>query len=156
KDWRTRFARELAPFYDWIPKEETPERVLDYLKIPYVAFWSFGERLPVLEEEVDNPKKLAYSYGIVARLLDSKLHWDEVREGRQAAEAEAAQRAESEKNAAEAAKIREEAQRIRAQSEQRAAEADEQRYNEAVETARTRFGGLMGGQDIQRNRARSR
>jgi cellulose biosynthesis protein BcsQ len=102
-EWRERFAKELGEFYvDWIPKGETPARVLDYLKIPYVAFWSFGEALPVLHERDDNPKSLAYSYGIIARLLESKLTWsaatvvaveetEAVR--REKAEKEAAQRA---------------------------------------------------------------
>lgn len=76
--WRARFAADLADFFaDWIPRDETPLRVLDRLRIPYLAYWSFGERLPVLEEDVDNPKTLAYSYQLIARLIFSRLNWSE-------------------------------------------------------------------------------
>ena len=108
--WRKRFAQELAGFYeDWIHKDETPESVLDYLKIPYVAFWSFGEQLPVLEEDASNPKTLAYSYALIARLLHGRLDWSEVREGRQATEAETEHATQVQSRLAEASKIRVEA-----------------------------------------------
>jgi MinD-like ATPase involved in chromosome partitioning or flagellar assembly/Tol biopolymer transport system component len=105
--WRKKFAEELAEFYNsWIDKTETPESVLDYLKIPYVAYWSFGESLPVLEEDPANPKNLAYSYALIARLIHGRLDWSEVREGRKAAQAAAAQAAETQ--ARESEKLRSE------------------------------------------------
>src|SRR5262249_33099643 len=80
--WRQRFASELEEFYSgWLPKDETVERILDHLKIPYFAYWSFGERLPVLEEDPNNPKKLAFSYQLIARLLLGNLDWEEVKQG---------------------------------------------------------------------------
>lgn len=101
--WRELFARELSEFYtDWIPKNETAERVLDYLKIPYVAFWSFGEELPVLKEQADNPKALAYSYAIIARLLESKLNWAAATASA-VEESEAVRREKTEKEAAQRA-----------------------------------------------------
>ena len=105
--WRKKFARELAEFYNvWVDKAETPESVLDYLKIPYVAYWSFGEPLPVLEEDPTNPKNLAYSYALIARLVHGRLDWSEVQEGRKAIEAAAAQYAETQ--ARESEKLRSE------------------------------------------------
>jgi cellulose biosynthesis protein BcsQ len=115
-EWRSKFARELAPlYYDWIPKRQEPDRdrvleVMDYLKIPNVPFWSFGERLPVLEEAPDNPKNLAYSYSLIAKLINSRLDWSEVREGAQARAEEARQTAVSEERVATARAIREQAQ----------------------------------------------
>jgi cellulose biosynthesis protein BcsQ len=110
EEWRKRFARELSEFYrDWIHKDETAESVLDYLKIPYVAFWSFGEPLPVLEEDVTNPKTLGYSYGLIARLIHSRLNWAEVKVGREATAAQAKQAAEVQTRLAEASKARTEA-----------------------------------------------
>jgi hypothetical protein len=109
--WRKRFAQELAEFYeDWIDKRETAESILDYLKIPYVPFWSFGESLPVLEEDATNPKTLAYSYALMARLLHGRLDWSEVKEGRKAAAATVELAAETQSRRAEAEKIRLEAQ----------------------------------------------
>jgi cellulose biosynthesis protein BcsQ len=108
--WRKRFAQELSVFYDdWIHKDETAESVLDYLKIPYVAFWSFGEQLPVLEEDASNPKNLAYSYALIARLIHGRLNWAEVKEGREVAELQAKQAAEVQARLAEANKVRVEA-----------------------------------------------
>jgi cellulose biosynthesis protein BcsQ len=143
-EWRGRFAQALAPFYrDWIPKEETPERVLDYLKIPNVPFWSFGEQLPVLAEPTDNPKNLSYAYALIARLINGRLDWSEVREGgRQAMEAEAKQFAESEERAAKAGEATAkaaEAERLRREEQidqlHRSVQA---RYDELVSrTART-------------------
>jgi cellulose biosynthesis protein BcsQ len=109
-EWRQRFARELSSFYDdWIHKDETAESVLNYLKIPYVAFWSFGESLPVLEEDATNPKTLAYSYALLARLIHGRLNWAEVREGREATELQAQKAAEVASRLAEANKARIEA-----------------------------------------------
>ena len=103
--WRKRFAQELSPFYaDWIHKDETPESVLDFLKIPYVPFWSFGEHLPVLEEDPQNPKTLAYSYTLIARLIHSRLDWTEVREGRKTSEIQKQFDAEAKAKLAEAEK----------------------------------------------------
>src|SRR6185437_14190619 len=109
-EWRKRFAQELSEFYDdWIHKDETAESVLDYLKIPYVAYWSFGEQLPVLSEDASNPKNLAYSYALIARLIHSRLDWSEVREGRETTELQAQRSAEVQTRLAEAAKARTEA-----------------------------------------------
>jgi len=109
-EWRRRFAQELSGFYDdWIDKDETPESVLDYLKIPYVAYWSFGEQLPVLSEDAKNPKNLAYSYALIARLIHSRLDWSEVREGRETTELQAQRAADVQTRLAEAAKARTEA-----------------------------------------------
>jgi cellulose biosynthesis protein BcsQ len=109
-EWRKRFAQELSGFYeDWISKDETAESVLDYLKIPYIAYWSFGEQLPVLAEDASNPKTLAYSYTLIARLIHSRLNWSEVREGRETTELQAQRAAEVQTRLAEAAKVRTEA-----------------------------------------------
>lgn len=120
-EWRKRFAQELSEFYDdWIHKDETAESVLDYLKIPYVAYWSFGEQLPVLSEDASNPKTLAYSYALIARLIHSRLDWSEVREGKETTELQAQREAEVQVRLADAAKARTEAlSQQQAESERR-------------------------------------
>jgi hypothetical protein len=90
------------------------------LKIPYLPYWSFGERIPVLEQEdPDNPKTLAYSYQPLARLLRSGLNWKEAREGTQATEDAQRLAAEAEKSRLEAARLAHEAQE-RAEMKERA------------------------------------
>jgi MinD-like ATPase involved in chromosome partitioning or flagellar assembly len=107
-EWRKKFAAALERFYlDWIHKDETAESVLDYLKIPYVAYWSFGEQLPVLKEDAQNPKMiLSYSYALIARLIHSRLDWTEVREGRQTSELQQQREAEAQNKLAEAVQVR--------------------------------------------------
>src|SRR5262249_24586353 len=124
-EWRARFATSLKDFVvDWMPRDETPERILNHLKIPYFPYWSFGERLPAIEEDPDNPKTLAFSYQLVARLLLGKLDWDEVRKGTQSSEASAAQTLVVQEKTAEAARIRAQAQQAEAQREAAQTERD--------------------------------
>ncbi len=119
-EWRRRAAATLDEFYlDWIHKDESAESVLDYLKIPYVAYWSFGERLPVLEEDPQNPKNLAYSYSLVTRLIHTRLDWGEVREGRKITEQQQQRESEVQTKLAEAAQTRAESQaRLQAQEKE--------------------------------------
>jgi MinD-like ATPase involved in chromosome partitioning or flagellar assembly len=140
-EWRRRAAGALEEFYsDWIHKDETPDSVLDYLKIPYVAYWSFGEPLPVLEEDPQNPKNLAYSYSLVTRLIHTRLDWTEVREGRKTTEQQQQREAEVQVKLAEAAQVRAESQ-AKAQAEEKE-EFDRReafimtRYNEHLASVR--------------------
>lgn len=137
-EWRARFASELGSFYDdWIPRDETALSVLDLLKIPYVAFWSFGERLPVLEEDLNNPDKLAFFYQLLARLVIGKLDLREVRVGSLASQAAGEQKAEAAKRLLEADLARQKAQREVADQEaaqrERDSRARRERYLEYVQ-----------------------
>ena len=128
KKWRGDFARVLARFpSDWLPKNVDTDQAFSLLRVPYVAFWSFGETLPVLSEDAENPKTLAYSFTLIARLLNSRLDWGELRTGAQAAGAEAEQQVRLDVQSAEAARKREEAQLLAQQREQRAEEAKRER-----------------------------
>lgn len=131
--WRSRFAAELESFYaDWIPKDETPLRVLDLLKIPYLPYWSFGERLPVLEEDADNPKTLSYSYQLLARLILSRLDLRELRGGQQASEALTTQIVAVELGRIEAAATREKAHIEAAERERRRQEEHARQREQAT------------------------
>jgi hypothetical protein len=82
KEWKNRFADRFAEYYkDWLPIGRTPADVLDLLRIPYVPFWSFGERLPVVEEGAGDPASLRAAYEVLARLIDTDLEWDKVLSG---------------------------------------------------------------------------
>ncbi len=114
EEWRGRFADELKEFFDdWVPIDEKATTVLNYLKVPYFAYWSFGERVPVLEQEdPDNPKTLAYGYQPLARLILGKLDWKEAREGAAATDAQKAREAEAAEKTARAAQALADAQRL--------------------------------------------
>ncbi len=70
--WLRLFASELGEFYrDWLPKGTTPQQILERTKIPYVAFFSFGEKLPALTEGTSDPDGLGFAYENAARLIAS-------------------------------------------------------------------------------------
>ncbi len=82
--WRARYTQEWKRAYaDWVPVGIPLDRVVRRLYIPYVAKWSFGERLPVAEAamEVVDPASVSAAYARLASLLDHDLDWTAVDEG---------------------------------------------------------------------------
>ncbi len=89
--WRAVYATKFAEFYEeWAvrqPDEQDPgalaepvppETVLNRIYVPYASYWSFGERLPVLEQaERQNPAKIGAAFDRLASLLGSGLTWSE-------------------------------------------------------------------------------
>jgi len=74
QEWIERFAHELSPIYsDLIPISEDPielqRQFLKKTKIPYIPYFSFGEKLPVIEERSDDPTSLSYAYENIAALV---------------------------------------------------------------------------------------
>jgi hypothetical protein len=79
--WRQRIVEQMSEFYDdWRHRDVTAEKVLQRLYLPNVPFWSFGERLPVVEreQEVHDPRSLGAAYHRVGRFLERYLDWDSV------------------------------------------------------------------------------
>ncbi|MGW3583646.1 tetratricopeptide repeat protein [Streptomyces rubiginosohelvolus] len=73
-EWRTRLKAELEPSYNaWVPKGPTTDRVIDNCTVPYSAYWSFGEELPVLSEDIRNPQLISYSIATITALIARKL-----------------------------------------------------------------------------------
>ncbi|MFL4471825.1 KGGVGR-motif variant AAA ATPase [Tateyamaria armeniaca] len=78
REWRQRAANQLEPlFRDWLPEGLRPVDAFQKLFIPYFAFWSFGEALPVLTnpEEAANPSSINAAYSRLARLIFADLDW---------------------------------------------------------------------------------
>jgi hypothetical protein len=76
--WRANIDTVLGDLYeDWLPEGVTPSMAMQRLYLPYRAFWSFGEKLPVVEreEELADPASLNAAYGRLASLLASRLDW---------------------------------------------------------------------------------
>jgi len=75
-EWHKRFAKEFGFFYrEWLPKDIQPIEAVEKLRIPHIPYWSFGEGLPVAEED---PSGLGEAYEVLARLLFFKLSWKDV------------------------------------------------------------------------------
>jgi cellulose biosynthesis protein BcsQ len=76
--WKKIFEREFGFLYkEWLPKEIEPSEAVVKLYIPYVPIWSFGERIPVLENrtELQDPTSIGSAYLRLATLLSAQLDW---------------------------------------------------------------------------------
>jgi len=72
--WRNEFAQRLRHFYrTWLPEDTNPLDILNRTTIPYVAYWSFGEGLPVIEEPYRTSDSLRYHFETLAALIALKL-----------------------------------------------------------------------------------
>jgi cellulose biosynthesis protein BcsQ/nucleoside phosphorylase len=78
QEWLDRFAEELSPFYaNWLPVSVKRRDFLAATKIPYIPYFSFGEKLPVLEEGTIDPAGLGYAYETLAALIANNLDYAE-------------------------------------------------------------------------------
>ena len=76
-EWLNRIADELQIYYkDWLPRGVTGRDALEQVRIPYIAYWSFGEPLSVIKESASDPKNISFAYDRLARLIASGLDWD--------------------------------------------------------------------------------
>jgi cellulose biosynthesis protein BcsQ len=74
RQWLKAFAADLESFYsDWLPSAFTPLQIIERTKLPYVAYFSFGERLPVLTEGTSDPESLGYAYDVAATLISGEF-----------------------------------------------------------------------------------
>ncbi|MBP6813052.1 MAG: ParA family protein [Saprospiraceae bacterium] len=72
--WLTRIAEKLEWLYeDWLPADINLNEFLQIIKIPYISYFSFGEKLPVIEQGVSDPAGLGYAYENLAVLLTGGL-----------------------------------------------------------------------------------
>lgn len=77
--WKEIFASNLFEFYsDWLPEDVSHRSVIDILRIPYIPYWSFGDRVPVLEEGSIDPNSIGYAYENLAKLIINDLDWDKI------------------------------------------------------------------------------
>ncbi|MEP4195691.1 MAG: AAA family ATPase [Aliishimia sp.] len=109
--WRARYATDFRKLLgEWLPREVSAEDYFDRIYVPYVAVWSFGERLPVIESrrELRDPKSLGVSLQNVSRLLVNQLDWYALGDQRNLSQVTAAKtelRAVEERYAVDTAKL---------------------------------------------------
>jgi hypothetical protein len=88
-EWQRIFAHEFNDLYrEWLPTGVTSADALNRLFIPYVASWSFGEHIPVVEHERErsDPTSLGAAYARLATLLSHRLDWSAIEAGASAAD----------------------------------------------------------------------
>ena len=72
KEWTERFAKELAAYYnDWLPADVEKHRFIEHIKLPYISYFSYGEKLPFIEQGTDDKGGLGFAYENIAALLAS-------------------------------------------------------------------------------------
>jgi hypothetical protein len=74
QEWLDLSALRLEQFYaDWLPVKLNARQALEKTKLPYVAYFSFGETLPVLSQGVSDPESLGYALNTISQLIEDKL-----------------------------------------------------------------------------------
>lgn len=70
REWLSRFSKELKGIYDdWLPTFIDRKQFLEVTKIPYSSYFSFGEKLPVIEQGTTDPTGLGYAYENIAAII---------------------------------------------------------------------------------------
>jgi cellulose biosynthesis protein BcsQ len=73
-EWLSLAANRLREFYsDWLPRHVDPRIILEWTKLPYVAYFGFGEKLAVILQGVTDPDSLGYAFNSVEKLIDTQL-----------------------------------------------------------------------------------
>lgn len=73
-EWSQRFADVMAEWSrPWLDLAVEPSEQLAHMRIREQAKWSFGERIPVAEEPLDDPNRISWSFANVAAAVDSRL-----------------------------------------------------------------------------------
>jgi cellulose biosynthesis protein BcsQ len=74
KKWNKVFSKEFSVYYKkCFPQNISTERILEEISIPYVAYYSFGEKLPVLEDSLTKKESPSYFYSQIAKILESNF-----------------------------------------------------------------------------------
>ena len=74
QNWLDRFSKDLGPLYaEWLPTKVEKRKFVEMTKIPYVSFFSFGEKLAVLEPGANDPSGLGYAYETLAAIIANEL-----------------------------------------------------------------------------------
>lgn len=74
QEWLNKIATKLKPYYeDWIPAQIDVQEFMRLIKLPYIPYFSYGEKLPVIEQGVSDPAGLGYAYENLAMLVGRRL-----------------------------------------------------------------------------------
>ncbi len=74
QEWLDLINEAMEPLYsNWLPKKVESKTMLERTRIPYIPYFGFGEKLPVIEQGTDDQLSLGYSYESLAALLGNNL-----------------------------------------------------------------------------------
>lgn len=73
-EWQSRIEPIICPYVEsWLPKDFAVRRMLEELRVPHVARFSFGEQLPVLTHSITDPKLPGKAFNLIAKLISNDL-----------------------------------------------------------------------------------
>lgn len=74
QEWLSLASGKLNEFYGaWLPRKYVARQALERTSLPYVAYFSFGERLPALSQDASAPDSLGFALNAVSRLIEGHL-----------------------------------------------------------------------------------
>lgn len=72
--WREHFVAQLGEFYSgWVSQDVALDKLIPATTIPYIPFWSFGEKLSVIEDPIFDQSSINFAMENLAALLAHKL-----------------------------------------------------------------------------------
>lgn len=72
--WLDKFAQKLNHIYlEWLHRDVSVKKLLNHLRIPYLSYWSFGERLPVVLRGTDDKEDIGYAFETVAAIISQRF-----------------------------------------------------------------------------------
>jgi tetratricopeptide (TPR) repeat protein/cellulose biosynthesis protein BcsQ len=79
-EWQTKIADRLERHMTlWMPEGAEAREFVQQAIVPYVAYWSFGEGLPVLYERSTDPESISWSIETIAAIVaNGPEHVDEL------------------------------------------------------------------------------
>lgn len=70
KEWIGIVEDKVRPFYsDWLHKEISIGDIIEVTTVPYMSYWSFGERLAVVEDQKRDSESINYRLETLAALI---------------------------------------------------------------------------------------
>jgi MinD-like ATPase involved in chromosome partitioning or flagellar assembly len=73
QQWIKKFSSKLKPIYcNWLPTSVNAKEMIEATKIPYSSYFSFGEKMAVVEQSRNDSGGLAYSYENIAALISNE------------------------------------------------------------------------------------
>lgn len=74
QEWLEIINKKLGPLYlDWSDRTIDSSDLLNFTRLPYFPYWSFGERVPVLEEDTKDPESAAFALETLAGMVALRL-----------------------------------------------------------------------------------
>lgn len=70
REWLKIVEKKVKPLYEgWLDKDADISAFINYTRVPYISYWSFGERLPVTEDPRRDPDSINYKLENLAALI---------------------------------------------------------------------------------------